>query len=207
MNNKIVIGIAGPSGGGKTTVTRKIVKEFNDQVVVINLDDYYKDQTHLSFDERVTQNYDHPNAFDVELIISDVRKLVNGEDIDKPVYDFTNHTRSEEHEHVKSKKIIIIEGLFTLLFDELRELLDIKVFVETDPDVCFIRRLVRDMNERGRTQESVINQYLLTVKPMQETFINPTRKNADIVVLHGGENQVFINMITNTISYLLDTTI
>lgn len=200
MDKCLVIGIAGPSAGGKTTVTQKLSEIFNDEVIIIKYDDYYKDQSELSFEERCKVNYDHPNAFDTELLIKQLSMLIKGNSIEKPIYDYTIHTRSDVTEVIEPRRIIILEGLFALLEERIRDLLDIKIFVETDPDVCFIRRLKRDTRDRGRTQESVIEQYLNTVKPMQEVFINPTRKFADVVVLHGGKNPVVIDMIKNLIN-------
>ncbi len=199
MEKCLVIGIAGPSAGGKTTVTEKILEIFNDEVIIIKYDDYYKDQSEMSFDERCNVNYDHPNAFDTELLIKHLSMLIKGNTIEKPTYDYTIHTRSSVVEKVEPRRIIILEGLFALLEERIRDLLDIKIFVETDPDVCFIRRLTRDTQDRGRTLESVIDQYLSTVKPMQEIFIDPTRKFADVVVLNGGKNPVVIEMIKNLI--------
>ncbi len=202
MNKQgLIIGIAGPSAGGKTTVTQKILENFHDsQITVISYDDYYKDQSHLSMEERYQTNYDHPNAFDTNLLLSDLTDLKNHKGIEKPIYDFVEHNRSEKTERIEPGNIIIVEGLFTLLESDLRDILDIKVYVTADPDECFIRRLLRDTTERGRTQESVINQYLETVKPMQEKFISPTKKHADVIVLRGGENKVAIEMVTHMIN-------
>ncbi len=199
MDKCLVIGIAGPSAGGKTTVTEKILEIFNDEVIIIKYDDYYNDQSDIPFEERCKVNYDHPNAFDTELLIKHLSMLIKGNTIEKPTYDYTIHTRSNVVEKVEPRRIIILEGLFALLEERIRDLLDIKIFVETDPDVCFIRRLKRDTQDRGRTLESVIDQYLSTVKPMQEIFITPTRKFADVVVLNGGKNPVVIDMIKNLI--------
>ncbi len=199
MNKSLVIGVAGPSAGGKTTVTEKIKEEFGDSVVVVSFDDYYKNQDHLEFDERVVQNYDHPNAFDVDLLAIQLKELINGNSINRPSYDFTLHTRHSDTVLVEPREIIIIEGLLPLHFEEIRNLLDIKIFVETDADVCFIRRLKRNIRDRGRTQESVIEQYLTTVKPMREAFIDPTKKYADIVFLHGGKNPVVIDLVKHLI--------
>ncbi len=201
----LLIGIAGPSAGGKTTVTNKIISNFDpSEVTVITYDDYYKDQSHLPLEERKKTNFDHPNAFDTDLLIEHLRSLINGEKIEKPIYDFKVNNRSDETEVVKPSKIIILEGLFTLLEPSIRELLDIKVYVEADPDECFIRRLIRDKNERGRTTESVINQYIETVKPMYERFIEPTRKFADVIILRGGENAVAIEMVSQIINSRID---
>ncbi len=197
----LIIGIAGPSAGGKTTVTNKILEQFpEDTITVIKYDDYYKDQSELTMEERVKTNYDHPNAFDTDLLIADLMRLKSGVAIEKPVYDFVEHNRSEQTERIEPGNIIIVEGLFTLLESRIRELLDIKVYVTADSDECFIRRLKRDTVERGRTTESIINQYLNTVKPMKEKFIDPTRKFADVIVLRGGENHVAVQMVTHMIS-------
>lgn len=196
----LFIGIAGPSAGGKTSVMENITKNFKEEhITVISYDDYYKDQSHLTMQERYKTNYDHPSAFDTDLLLNDLTKLKKGEAIDKPVYDFVEHNRSNKRECVNPSSIIIIEGLFVLLDLEIRSLLDIKVYVEADADECFIRRLQRDKKERGRSTQSVIDQYLTTVKPMQERFIEPTRKYADVVVLHGGKNRVAVEMVSHLI--------
>ncbi len=200
MKDYLIIGIAGPSAGGKTTVTEKIKETFGDDVVIIKYDNYYNDQTHLSFEERIKVNYDHPNAFDTELLLEHLQLLISGQTVKIPTYDFSSYNRSDIVNEVKPKKIIIIEGLFTLLEESIRNLLDIKIYVETDLDICFIRRLKRDIDERGRTLDSVISQYTEAVKPMHEKFINPTRKYADIVVLNGGKNPVVNNMINSMIT-------
>ncbi len=203
MKNCIVIGIAGPSAGGKTTVTKKIIERFGDDVVVISYDDYYKSLSHIPFEERVNLNYDHPNAFDIDLFKNHLELLIRGESIKKPVYDYKTYTRTNETVEISPKRIIVVEGVFALLDEKIRKLLDVKLYVETDPDVCFIRRLQRDTVERDRTMESVINQYLATVKPMQEIFIFPTKKHADIVILNGGLNPVVNEMINTTINSAL----
>ena len=197
----LLIGIAGPSAGGKTTVTNLIRKEFDDDIItVIAYDDYYKDQSTIELEERYKINYDHPNAFDTKLLVKHLKKLKNVETINKPKYNFVEHNRETETETIIPTKIIIVEGLFTLLEKELLDLINIKVYVEADQDECFIRRLKRDISERGRTLEMVMEQYLNTVKPMQERFITPTRKNADVIVLRGGENIVAIEMVTHLIN-------
>lgn len=193
---KLIIGIAGPSAGGKTTVTRKICERFSDEnITVISYDDYYREKKSFGESDRSKINYDHPNAFDTELLLKHLMQLKNNEPIKKPIYDFTVSDRSSEYELIEPTEIIIVEGLFTLLDKELLKLLDIKLYVETDSDECFIRRLVRDMNERERSLDSVINQYLSTVKPMYRQFIEPTRKYADIIIPRGGDNDVAIDLI------------
>ncbi len=196
----LIIGIAGPSAGGKTSLTNKINDNLDhSDVIIIKYDDYYKDQSDMTFEERLKTNYDHPSSFDTELLISDLKRLKEGKSIEKPLYDFKEHNRKKETEIVEPKKVIILEGLFTLLDEELRELLDIKLYVLEDSDICFIRRLLRDTKERGRTIESVIDQYTKTVKPMQEKFVDPTKKYADLIVLRAKENDIAIKMIIDRI--------
>lgn len=202
--NAMVIGIAGPSAGGKTSVTELIKEEIGkNNVVVLKYDDYYKAQDHLTFEERVKVNYDHPNAFDTDLLIQDLVALREGQNIEKPTYDFKNHTRSKKTELILAKSVIIVEGIFTLLEEDLRRLLDVKVYVYEDNDICLIRRLKRDTGERGRSIDSVIEQYTTTVKPMQEQFIEPTRKFADVIILRGKKNDVAIKMISDNIKKFL----
>lgn len=200
----MLIGIAGPSGGGKTSVTEAVKNEVgNEHVIVINYDDYYKDQSDISMEDRIKVNYDHPNAFDNELLLMDLQKLKNNETINKPIYDFALHTRSSKKEIIEPKPIIIVEGLFALLDEKLRNELNLKIFVAEDSDICFIRRLKRDVKERGRTMDSIIEQYMTTVKPMQEQFIEPTKTYADIILPHGKENKVGIRVIANNINEFL----
>ncbi len=196
----LIIGIAGPSAGGKTSLTNKIDSYLeHSDVIIIKYDDYYKDQSNISFEQRLKTNYDHPSSFDTELLINDLKKLKEGKSIEKPLYDFKEHNRKKETEIVNPKKVIILEGLFTLLDEELRNLLDIKLYVLEDSDICFIRRLLRDTKERGRTIENVIDQYTKTVKPMQEKFVDPTKKYADLIVLRAKENDIAIKMIIDRI--------
>lgn len=199
----VVIGIAGGSASGKTTVADKIVKDAKSSVLLIRLDDYYKDQSDFEFEERVKTNYDHPFAFEFELLFDHIRKLENGESIEKPIYDFKNHTRSKKTEIIHSAQIIIIEGLFVLENELIRNLLDIKLYVHTAADIRFIRRLVRDINERGRTNEDIIAQYLKTVRPMHRQFVEPSKRYADVIIPEGGENDVAIDLITTKINDIL----
>ena len=199
-NDILIIGIAGPSAGGKTTVANDIVDNFDkDIVTIISFDDYYKDQSHMDMETRYKTNYDHPNAFDIDLLLEDIKLLRKGITISKPIYDFTKHNRSFEVEQVKPTKIIVIEGLFVLLDKRIVDMLDIKLYVETDSDECFIRRLLRDIEGRGRTMDQVVDQYLKTVKPMYLEFIKPTKINADIIIPRGGGNNVAIELIVHKI--------
>ena len=187
--NTIFIGIAGGTGSGKTTLTEHLVSRFGDDIAVVHHDNYYKRQD-CSFEERCKQNYDHPDAFDTDLMIRDLKKLKAGETIYCPVYDYAIHNRTDETVEIKPAKVVIVEGILIFQSKELRDLLDIKIFVETDADVRILRRALRDVEERGRSMQSVVTQYLTTVKPMHEQFVEPTRKYADIVVLEGGHNLV-----------------
>lgn len=201
----LVIGIAGASASGKTSLTKELVKRVGEENInIIRYDDYYKNQSGIPLEERIKTNYDHPDAFDTDLLISDLKKLKAGETINKPLYDFNNHTRKKETEKMQYKPVIIVEGIFTLLEENLRILLDIKLFTYEDSDICFIRRLNRDIKQRGRTIDSVVQQYMNTVKPMQEKFIEPTKKYADMIILRGRENHVAIDMVSQNIKENLD---
>lgn len=200
----IVIGITGGSGSGKTSVSRKIIEAFPAlSVVLIEQDAYYKDQSHLTFEERLKTNYDHPFAFDGDLLVADVKRLMMRQAIDKPVYDYVEHTRSSEVIRVEPKDVIIIEGLFVLDDVRLRELMDIKIYVDTDDDLRIIRRIVRDIKERGRSLDSVITQYLEAVKPMYHQFIEPTKRLADIIIPEGSSNTVGIDLICTKVATIL----
>ncbi|HAS73166.1 MAG TPA: uridine kinase [Clostridiales bacterium UBA8960] len=200
MNKPVVIGVAGGTGSGKSTVATAIFKSLPDEnILIIEQDAYYKDQSNLTFDERVKTNYDHPLAFDTELLIEHVKMLCNHQSIEKPIYNFSKHNREENSVSVAPKEIIIIEGIMILEDKRLRDLMDIKIFVDTDADVRIIRRITRDINERGRTLESVIEQYLATVKPAHEQFIEPTKKYADIIIPEGGYNKVAIDLMTTKV--------
>lgn len=204
----IIIGITGGSGSGKTTIAHEIANqiEANDRIVIMTQDSYYKDNTGLPMSERQKINYDHPNAFDMPLLEAQLNQLLHRKPIEMPTYDFTEHTRSDKTVHINPADIIILEGILVLFNKEIRNLMDIKVYVDTDDDIRFIRRLERDMKERGRSLDSVINQYLTTVKPMYHQFIEPTKRYADIIIPEGGENNVAIDMLTTKVRSVLNRT-
>ncbi|CAI3270621.1 uridine kinase [Enterococcus cecorum] len=197
----IIIGVSGGSGSGKTSVSRAIFNNFpNHSIMMLEHDSYYKDQSHLSFEERLKTNYDHPFAFDTDLLIEHLEKLLNYETIEKPVYDYVAHTRSTETVIQEPKEVIILEGILILEDKRLRDLMDIKIYVDTDDDIRIIRRIKRDMIERGRTLDSIIDQYLSVVKPMYHQFIEPTKRYADVIVPEGGENRVAIDLINTKVA-------
>lgn len=195
MNDIIVIGIAGGTGSGKTTITRKIMQHFGGDVSVVYHDNYYKAHHNMSYNERTKLNYDHPDAFDTDLLIADLKKLRRGETIQCPVYDYTAQYRSSKTVTVKPAKVIVVEGILIFQSEELCKLMDIKIYVDTDADVRILRRIVRDVRDRGRSLESVVNQYLTTVKPMHEQFVEPSKRKADIIIPEGGHNQVALEMV------------
>ena len=201
INNPLIIGIAGGSASGKTAISNNIASIIADEAIltIIRQDDYYKDQSHLVMEERVKTNYDHPQSFDTERLVEDLFALKRGETIEKPVYDFAQHTRSDKTEIIHPANIIILEGILILADPALRKLLDIKVFVQTPADIRFIRRLKRDVQERGRTLDSVINQYLSVVRVMHQEFIEPSKEFADIIVPMGGDNRVAIDLLITKI--------
>ena len=203
MDKVIVIGIAGGTGSGKSTMIRKIKQQFSDEITILSHDFYYKEHNDISFEERKKLNYDHPNAFDTDLMISHIRRLKNWETIERPVYDFTIHNRVDETVSVRPAKVVIVEGILIFENKELLDLFDIKVFIDTDADVRIIRRILRDVRERGRTLDSVINQYLTTVKLMHEQFVEPSKKYADVIVPEGGFNTVALEMLNERINSLL----
>ncbi|WP_341960850.1 uridine kinase [Planococcus maritimus] len=204
-NRPVVIGIAGGSGSGKTSVTNSIYEVFKEHsVVVIEQDYYYKDQSDLAFEERLETNYDHPLAFDTDLLIDHVNELLERRAIEKPIYNYALHTRAKESVVIDPKDVIILEGILVLEDERLRELMDIKLFVDTDADLRIIRRLMRDINERGRTIDSVIEQYLTVVRPMHNQFIEPTKRYADVIIPEGGQNEVAIDLMVTKIKTILE---
>ncbi|MDD4377524.1 MAG: uridine kinase [Eubacteriales bacterium] len=203
MKDVIVIGIAGGTGSGKSTMIKKIKSEFSDEITILSHDFYYKQHDNMSYNERCQLNYDHPNAFDTDLMIEHIKRLKNWETIERPVYDFTIHNRVSETVRVKPSKVIVVEGILIFENDQLLDQFDIKVFIDTDSDVRIIRRILRDVRERGRTLDSVVNQYLTTVKLMHEQFVEPSKKNADIIIPEGGFNIVALEMLNEKIHALL----
>ena len=201
----ILIGIAGGSASGKSSIAQRLKREYSltNSVVIIRQDDYYKDQSHLTMEERVKTNYDHPLAFDNDLLIEHLNKLMNGETIEKPTYDYTVHNRSEVTETIKPCDVIVLEGLFVLESESLRELLDMKIFVDTDADIRFIRRMVRDVKERGRSLDSVVSQYTTTVRVMHDLFIEPSKRYANLIIPEGGHNEVAIDLLTTKINSII----
>ena len=196
MSEKIcVLGVAGGSASGKTTIINKLQDFFGEDIAVISHDSYYKAHPEMTYEERSQLNYDHPDSFESDRMAEDVRKLIKGHAIDMPVYDYVNHNRSDETIRIEPKTVIVMEGILILENKELRDLMDIKIFVDTDADVRILRRIVRDINERERTLESVIDQYLTTVKPMHEQFVEPSKRYADIIIPEGGHNLVALDMV------------
>ncbi len=206
LNKPVIIGIAGGSASGKTTIARKIIETFEDtnSITIIKEDDYYNDQSNLTFDQRQKTNYDHPLAFDHELMRFQLLELMNNRIIEKPTYDYTMHNRSDVTEIIEPKDVIIVEGLFVLEEKEIRDLLDIKIFVDTPNDVRFIRRLSRDIKERGRVLDNIIDQWMSTVRVMHEEFIEPSKKFADVIIPEGGGNSVGIDLLITKIGSILN---
>lgn len=199
MKDVLVIGIAGGSGSGKTTLAKNILNHFEGRISILRHDDYYKCQDHIPMEERVKTNYDHPHAFDTDLLISHIDELKAGRAIESPTYDYSKHTRSGETRTVEAGKVVVLEGILILENTELRNRLDMKIYVDTDADERILRRILRDVKERGRSLDSVIGQYLSTVKPMHEAFVEPSKRYADIIVPIGGENRVACEMIIDRI--------
>ncbi len=202
----VVIGIAGGSASGKTSVAKKLLENQIEKVgsiALIRLDDYYKDLSNLPIEKRASTNFDHPESIDFELLKTHLQTLKNGKQINKPIYDFTIHNRKQETEVIKAVNVVILEGILTLSESEIRDLCDIKLYVDTPDDIRFIRRLKRDTRDRGRTIESVISQYLETVRPMHMQFVEPSKRYADIIIPEGGHNPIVIDIITAKISSIL----
>ncbi len=204
MKKPILIGISGGSGSGKTTIVKRIYSEIPENCIsIVAHDSYYKDQSHLTYEERCKTNYDHPFAFDTDLFVEHIKNLKNGQFVEKPIYDYEVHNRKKETIIVEPTEIVIVEGLLVFYEERIRELLDIKIFVDTDADIRIMRRIIRDMKERGRTLDSIIAQYINTVRPAHEQFIEPSKKYADIIVTEGGNNLVAVDLMVTKIKSLL----
>lgn len=199
-----IIAVAGGSASGKSSIVKKIDKKFEDDLVVIGHDNYYKAHDDISFDERVKLNYDYPGAFDNDLFFNDLLELLNGETIDMPTYDYTIHTRSDETIRIEPKKVILIEGILVLEDQRIREITDTKVFIDADSDVRLKRRILRDTKERGRSLESVLDQFIKQVKPMHEKYVEPTKKYADIIIPRGAKNTVGIEILIKHIADMIE---
>ena len=203
-NKSILIGIAGGTGSGKTSISKKLLSEYGKgEVVVIQQDSYYNDLSHIKLEKRQLQNFDHPDAIDIKLFNEQITDLLGSKTIDVPIYDFANHSRSTEKNTVLPHHVIVLEGILALHFISLRKLMNIKIYVETPADIRFIRRLSRDIKERGRTTQSVIDQYLSTVRPMHDQFVEPSKYHADVIIPEGGENKVAIDLIRTKINSIL----
>jgi len=200
----MVIGIAGGTGSGKTTLTNNLKKHFGDKITVVYHDNYYKRHDEMTYEERCLLNYDIPQAFDTDMFVEHLKQLKNGQTIQCPVYDYTVHNRSDKVTEVQPSKVIIVEGILIFENKDLCDLMDIKVFVDTDADTRILRRAMRDMKERARSIESITQQYLSTVKPMHEKYVEPSKKNADIIVLEGGHNTVALDLLIHKIQDVLD---
>ncbi len=205
MEDVIVLGIAGGSGSGKTTLMKNLLLRFGDAISVISHDYYYRAHDELPFEERCKLNYDHPNAFDTEMLVEHIHRLRRGEAVECPTYDYVQHNRAAETVRVEPRPVIIVEGILIFENRALCDEMDIKIFVDTDADVRLARRIRRDVAKRGRSLESVLTQYLTTVKPMHEQFVEPSKKNADLIVLEGGKNLVALDMIIDRIQRHINT--
>jgi len=202
----VVIGVAGGTGSGKTTVAREILRRAGThQISLIQHDAYYKDLDALPLAQRAMRNFDHPDALDNDLLISHLQELKVGRPVELPVYDFTTHTRTAETQRVEPHRVVMVEGILIFADEALRRLMDVKIYVDTDPDIRFIRRLERDIAERGRTMDSVIQQYLATVRPMHQEFVEPSKRYADVIIPEGGFNEVAMEMVAARIRVLLDS--
>ena len=204
MGDIMVIGIAGGTGSGKTTITEQISERLGDEVTVITHDNYYRAHHEMTYEERTLLNYDHPDAYETELLVEHLAALRRGESVEVPAYDFTTYDRTDRTTTVRPSRVIIVEGIVIFAHSELRDLMDVKVFVDADADVRILRRILRDVQERGRNLESVINQYLTTVKPMHEAFVEPSKRYADIIIPTGGQNLVALDMLVNRIQAHLE---
>lgn len=205
MKNCILIGVAGGSGSGKTTVANNLVKAFKaEDATLVEQDAYYRELINMTLEEKAKVNFDHPDSIEFELLRKHILALKNGESIDRPIYDFTTHSRKEGSVKINPSKIIILEGILIFAVPEIRELLDVKIFVDTDADEMILRRIERDMNERGRSFESVKDQYLTTVKPMYLEFCEPSKRYADVIIPRGGKNKVAIDMIVSNLKGYLE---
>ena len=201
--NSIIIGVAGGTDSGKTTLTRRLKERFGDEMTVISHDNYYKAHDDMTYEERSRLNYDHPDAFDTDLLVEHIKALRAGETVACPVYDFTQHNRSKETLLIAPTGVIVVEGILIFADSKLRDLMDVKIFVDTDADVRILRRIVRDVRKRGRSLESVVTQYLTTVKPMHEQFVEPSKRFADVIVPEGGKNLVALDMIIRRVEHHL----
>lgn len=200
-----IIGIAGGTASGKTSILQKLAHELRDKAQVIYMDSYYYPYSDIPFEDRLELNYDHPYAFDIDLLVDHLKKLKEGQAIDMPIYDYVNYTRSEETKRIEPREVILIEGLFVLYYEDLQPLLDLKVYVQADPDIRLIRRIRRDQIERGRSLESILNQYSNTIKPMHEAFVAPTKKAANIIIPRGIENRKGVNILINHVKNELES--
>lgn len=201
----VIIGVAGGTGSGKTTVSRRILDAVGDHhIAYLQHDSYYRDNRHLAPEERAQLNYDHPASLETELLIEHLHQLRRGEAVNVPIYDFGSHTRRQESRRVEPAQIVLVEGILILAEKELRELMDIRIFVDTDADIRFIRRLQRDVTQRNRSPESVIEQYLTTVRPMHMEFVEPSKRYADVIIPEGGHNTVALDLIVNRVRTLID---
>ena len=206
MDKVMVIGIAGGTGSGKTTITKKLIQHFGSDVSVIHHDNYYKAHHDMSYEERSKLNYDHPDSFDTDMLVEAVKELKRGHSVVCPVYDYTVHDRSDKTVTVNPAKVVIVEGILIFSCKELCRQMDIKIYVDTDADVRILRRIMRDVRDRGRSLDSVVNQYLSTVKPMHEQFVEPSKRNADIIIPEGGHNLVAMEMVMERVRAHLERT-
>lgn len=205
LERPVIVGVAGGSGSGKTTVSRAILERVGaERIAYIQHDSYYRDMSHLPPQERARINYDHPDSLETALLVAHLRMLQAGQPVEVPIYDFTTHARLPETRRVEPRPVILVEGILVFAEPDLRALFDVKIFVDTDADIRFIRRLERDTRERGRSMQSVIEQYLTTVRPMHEEFVEPSKRYADIIIPRGGHNRVALDMVTSRILSLLE---